>query len=87
MPPVSLSLKDGQLVPQGEDLELELGTGPEPVSYDHGQKSQGITHAPTLPRFGQTREFLRRMGFSEGTALIMTHRDGFPRLSASTRVA
>ncbi len=38
-PPVLLSLKDGQLVAQGEDLELELGTGPKPVSYDHGQKS------------------------------------------------
>ena len=67
-PPVLLSLKDAQLVAQGEDLELELGTGPKPVSYDHGQKSQGITHALTLPRFGQTREFLRRMGLSEGTA-------------------
>ncbi len=64
---VLLSLKDGQLVAQGENLDLELGTGPKPVSYDHGQKSQGITHAPTLPRFGQTQEFLRRMGFSEGT--------------------
>ncbi len=38
-PPVLLSLKDAQLVAQGEDLELELGTGPKPVSYDHGQKS------------------------------------------------
>ena len=38
-PPVLLSLKDVQLVAQGEDLELELGTGPKPVSYDHGQKS------------------------------------------------
>ena len=64
-------LKDAQLVAQGEDLELELGTGPKPVSYDHGQKSYGIAHAPTLPRFGQTREFLRRMGFSEGTAKMV----------------
>ncbi len=38
-PLVLLSLKDGQLVAQGEDFELELGTGPKPVSYDHGQKS------------------------------------------------
>ncbi len=38
-PPVLLSLKDAQLVAQGEDLELELSTGPKPVSYDHGQKS------------------------------------------------
>ena len=38
-PPVLLSLKDGQLVAQGEDLELELATGPKPGSYDHGQKS------------------------------------------------
>ncbi len=27
-PPVLLSLKDGQLVAQGENLKLELGTGP-----------------------------------------------------------
>jgi hypothetical protein len=38
-PPVLLSLKDGQLVARGENLELELGTGSKPVSYDHGQKS------------------------------------------------
>ncbi len=38
-PPVLLSLKDGQLVAQGENLELKLGTGPKPVSSDHGQKS------------------------------------------------
>ncbi len=38
-PPVLLSLKDAQLVAQGENLELELGTGPKPDSYDHGQKS------------------------------------------------
>ncbi len=31
-PPVLLSLKDGQLVAQGENLELELGTGPKTES-------------------------------------------------------
>ena len=35
----SEKFKDAQLVAQGENLELEPGTGPKPVSYDHGQKS------------------------------------------------
>jgi hypothetical protein len=38
-PPVPLPLEDRQLVAEGQDLELELGTGPKPDSYDREQKS------------------------------------------------
>ncbi len=57
---------------QGEDLELELGTGLKPVSYDHGQKSQGITHAPTLPRFGHP-ESAKRENFCGGRDFQKAH--------------
>ncbi len=50
----------------GRSIAVAFSNFRSPREYEFATES--ITHAPTLLRFGQTREFLRRMGFSEGTA-------------------
>ena len=48
-PQAPLSLEDRHLVTKRQVPELELQTAPNQDTYDRGQKTYDIVHAPTLP--------------------------------------